>query len=197
MTLQRARVAGQVCLISGVLLSLMGPLNDAYIVDGRFIDTPALRLANVVFALIPLALAWAVLTFQQLGFAGSGWLPKVGAGLALVGLASWLAGGVVLSINPTADELFTPLGGVTQAIGYILLGIATLRAGKLSGWRRILPLVLGLWFFIQLPLQFPRIVAGGLPSYTLLLGVWGILWAVFGYVLMTESRQYVATPVQG
>lgn len=195
MTLERVRTVGLVSLVGGLALSLSGPLNDAHLVGGQYVDSIALRLTNAALVLIPLGLAWGVLTFLRLGLA-SGWLARIGVGLALVGLGIWAVGGVILTLDPNADQFLTPLGSVIQSIGMILLGIATFRARTLSGWRRVVPLLIGLWFFIQFPLQFPRIEAGGLPSYTLLLGVWGILWALFGYILLTESRQRAATPAR-
>ena len=75
------------------------------------------------------------------------------------------------------------------------MGIATLRAGIVAGWQRFVPVLLGLWFFVQLPLQVIFFIStSGLPSYTLLLGIWGILWAVFGCVVLWRSNSKLRAP---
>ena len=72
----------------------------------------------------------------------------------------------------------------------IALGIAVLRAGVLSGWRRLVPLLVGAWFFVQLPLQVAFFIGvRGSPSYAVLLGFFGALWALVGHVVQSHAGE--------
>src|SRR5918998_2066138 len=125
--------------------------------------------------------AWAV----------SGWLPQAATVVALVGLLLWTVGGLYLTTDASADQVLTPAGGLVSSIGMIVLGIAVLRAGVLSGWPRVLALLVRAWFFVQLPLQVAFFIGvRGSPSYAVLLGVFGVLWALVGHVVQSYASQH-------
>lgn len=107
--------------------------------------------------------------------------------IVLIGLILWTIGGLYLTKDASTDQLLTPAGGLISAVGMIMYGIAVLRARILRDWRRYIPLLVGIWFFAQLPIQIILFIgAAGSPSYTVLLGVFGVLWALVGYVVVTS-----------
>lgn len=88
------------------------------------------------------------------------------------------------------EVVFTPAGGLISSLGMIVLGIAAMRSGVFTDWRRFVPLLVGVWFFVQIPLQIAFFIsAQGSPSYALLLGVFGLLWALVGYVVWSAAGE--------
>jgi len=121
--------------------------------------------------------------------------------ITLLGLLLWTIGGLYLTTDASADQPFTPAGGIVSSLGMIVYGIAAIRAGAAGKLRRFVPVLVGVWFFLQLPLQiaffFP---VGGSPSFLLLLGVLGALWALTGYVVRSgesEGRRRLAALARG
>ncbi len=59
------------------------------------------------------------------------------------------------------------LGVLLSAVGFIIVGIATLRAHVWQDWRRYTPLAAGIWTSILavLPLAIPRALPGGVGIY--------------------------------
>jgi hypothetical protein len=54
-----------------------------------------------------------------------------------------------------------------SAVGFLLLGVATLRARVWSDWRRYTPLVTGIWtsILVVLPLAIPNALPGCVAIY--------------------------------
>ena len=81
------------------------------------------------------------------------------------------------------------VGFVVMPIGFILLGVATLRAKVLPGWRRALPFIIGLMITSGMLLAFGIGEAGLVISFL----SFGLGWLVLGYVLWSDrSEQEVA-----
>jgi hypothetical protein len=115
-------------------------------------------------------------------------LARVGRTLALVGLGLWFAAGLYLIANPGALTLISPLGSVLLALGMLALGVHTIRSRALPGIGRYIPFLVGLWFFVQFPIQFVFFIQPyGHPWYTLLVSVWGVLWAALGVAIRARE----------
>ncbi len=145
---------------------------------------------NLVFAVATIGLILGVVGLLAVKAGGTGILPKIGATFACIGLGLWIIGALYLVPNPTADQLLTPIGGLIHTIGMLLMSISIIQAKVFQGWQRFATLPLGIWFFLQLPLQFMFFMgADDTPSYALLLGVWGVLWALAGYAIWSQAKQ--------
>ncbi len=178
-----------------MLVAVSGLVLELQAVDGAgstTADTVAARFANGLFGVAVLGLMCGVLGLHLLRVGGSGWLPRTGTVITLLGLLLWTIGGLYLTTDASADQPFTPAGGIVSSLGMIVYGIAAIRAGAAGKLRRFVPVLVGVWFFLQLPLQiaffFP---VGGSPSFLLLLGVLGALWALTGYLVRSEARARV------
>ena len=95
--------------------------------------------------------------------------------------------------NQTAMTLLPiPLpqvGAILNALGMVLVGVAVLRAGIWPGWPRLLPLLTGLYPFL---VMFPVLAITGHPP-RILIGMWGMVWAFFGYGIHAGHAKPVST----
>jgi hypothetical protein len=178
----RMAIAGWACLVSGVALAAAGIL--AHRSAGGAPDPAATRLAlrfAVVCAggLASGAHALAAPLAQP--------LRRTGAALVYAGLAAWVIGGLLPSAPPEAFLLVISLGGALQSGGLLALGVAALRAGAPRGRLRYVPLLAGAWSLAALPLQL-TLSAGARPSPLLLLGGWGVWWALLGALVVARAR---------
>lgn len=190
----RIRLLGWICLVCGTLVAIAGFLLDSQVTGAVQADTAIARFANGLFGVAVLGLMGGVLGLWSLRVGGSGWLPQTATVVALVGLLLWTIGGLYLTTNASADQVFTPAGGLISSIGMIMLGIAVIRARVLNDWRKFVPLLVGGWFFVQLPLQVIFFIGvRGSPSYTILLGVFGVLWVLVGYVVRSYASEHTGT----
>ena len=72
----------------------------------------------------------------------------------------------------------------------LVVGIAVIRAHRLSGWRRFVPLLCPFWLLIAIG---GSTVFGDTAGGFLGFGYAAILWVVLGYVVRGERRQQVGT----
>lgn len=117
-------------------------------------------LAQVLFLV-------TLLAFARSGAAGASRAGRVGSSLTVAGGVLYvLAHATSVSFR---DALMTDAAGISvitlftlasllTAAGFILAGVAILRAGRWTGWRRWAPLVLGIWMVCMLPLQFTSLL---------------------------------------
>jgi hypothetical protein len=73
------------------------------------------------------------------------------------------------------------VGTVVSAVGLLLAGWATMRAGVWRDWRRFVPLATGVWTVALLGLQFTK----ALPTAV---AVYSLCFAALGLALFTKSR---------
>jgi hypothetical protein len=146
-------------------------------------------------ALVPVSLGYAAfhvlvfvgfLGFARSGVAGPGRSARVGTVVALTGTAVLFAA-EVLSI-PIAEQRMDDtgaglvgacfgLGSLLSAIGFIVAGIATVRAGRWDGWRRFVPLATGIWLAALIGLAVTPALALGVTLYGLFIVALGVaLW---------------------
>jgi hypothetical protein len=71
------------------------------------------------------------------------------------------------------------VGTLLTAVGLIVAGRATLRSGVWAGWRRYIPLALGVWMVAMMPLQFT-------PALPLPVGIYALAVMALGLALILE-----------
>jgi len=144
----------------------------------------AVTLVYAALHLLVLACFWG---FSVSGLAGPGRAPRVGhvfamSGTALLALAEVISlfwvGRRIDEAGPVATAMVFGVGTVLTAIGFLVLGVTTLRARAWTGWQRLSPLALGVWTTVLLVL-----VAS--PVSALAIAVYGLLIAGLGLAMVT------------
>lgn len=170
------RIAGVLCavggagwLVNGLWASAMGsPEGATFVVAEVFwLAIQALLLIGVV----GLALSGAA----------PGWFGVIALGIALLGRAEFVAA-EMHSLAIGEESLLLPLGALITAVGMTLVGIAVLRASRWEGWRRFMPLLVGLYPFVAM---FPLVFVVSEPSY-LSIALWGVPWLLLGYAMYSS-----------
>jgi hypothetical protein len=138
--------------------------------------------------------AWLLVTIGLIGFArsapyGGGRAARAGAWVAVVGMALNVpAHGLSIALRDAKlDEpqvivvlsLFG-VGTLLTAIGMMLAGVGTIRAGMWSGWRRWVPLAVGLTAFALLALQVTPLLQEAVGLYSIALAALGVAVLVEG-----------------
>lgn len=138
-------------------------------------------------ALVPISILWAslhvlvfygVLGFARSGMAGTGRGARVGALLALCGTAMLFVGelsSIAVRNQFTDDTGATIVGAIfgvailLTSVGFLALGIATIRSGNWYGWRRLTPLSVGIASCALLGLNSTKALPTGVALYGLCL----------------------------
>lgn len=171
----RMAIAGWACLGSGAALATAGL--------AEYAGAPTTPKAALGIAMVCAA------GFASGAYALAALLPlrpkRIGMALVYAGLATWVIGGLLHSAEP--EILAVTLGGALQSAGLLTLGVATLRAGARRGWLRYVPLLSGAWFLAALLFQL-ALSAGAQPPPLLLLGAWGVWWALLGALVLARAR---------
>lgn len=165
------------CTIAGAVLTIvLGiPLASFQAREPTLWWIPTL---NAVSHLLLLA---GVVGLARAGVAGRSWLATSGLGLTILGLAVLTVAEITwLAQSPAADVLY-PVATLTQMLGLILAGVAMLRAGHWTGWRRFTPLACGL--FIPLVMLPSFALPGFASNYAI--GLWGVCWLLLGVSQLT------------
>src|SRR5690242_18309768 len=92
-----------------------------------------------------------------------------------------------LSVFPNSGvgQVLTPPGGILIALGMVILGIAALLRKTLSGWQVWTPLLVGLYFIVQLTfIQVPFFLSKGQLIFAPLVDLWGLFWILLGVVIV-------------
>lgn len=105
-----------------------------------------------------------------------------GAVLYVVAHAVSLVGHDAALDDPIAIAVMScfGIGTVLTAIGLIVAGTAVLRCGLWTGWRRYVPLGLGVWMVAMVPLQFT-------PALPVAVGVYALAVMALGLALIVEG----------
>jgi hypothetical protein len=138
-------------------------------------------------ALVPVSLAYAalhafvivgLLGFSRSGLAGPSRTARVGLAVAVAGTALLLVGelaSIPIRTARTDDTGAVIVGSIfgvavaLSAIGFLLAGRATMRAGLWEDWRRFTPLVTGLWMVVLVGVSFTKALPTGVGIYGLCL----------------------------
>jgi hypothetical protein len=167
------------CMIAGAALTFVGGIPFAAF-EAQI--PPPWWIATLNAVSHPLLIA-GVIGLARSGAAGRGRLATTGVGLTLLGLVVLTVAEVLSLINMDTAVLFYSAATLLMLLGLILLGIAALRAGRWTGWRRFTPLVCGLFIPVVL---LPSFALPGLAS-NYAIGVWGVCWLMLGLALLVET----------
>lgn len=133
--------------------------------------------AEAVWCASQLAFLVTLVAFRRRSVLRSSRSGRVGGLLAVLGGVLFTAGHVACLAFPdtlvsdaagvTAVSLFGA-GSVLSAAGFVTAGVAVLRSGAWTGWRRLTPLAVGGWMVVMIPLQFTGLlqVAVGVSAAT-------------------------------
>jgi hypothetical protein len=191
-------IGGALNVISGVVVQ--GVVQPASDVSDEMWSYPwssgAYVPVSLVLAALYVPVFIGVLGFARSGVAGAGRSARVGTVVALTGTAVLFAA-QLLSI-PIADQRMDDtgaslvaacfgLGGVLSAIGFIVAGIATVRARRWDGWRRYVPLAIGIWL-----VAFNVLVVT--PALATAVAVYGLLLIALGVALWTQPTPSTPRP---
>lgn len=173
------RLAGLACLLGGLLflgINLLPTQSSSLLLDG-------------VSVLLLVGLVGGPLGIRGLHGFGQGRVRRlggVGVIITLLGLFVYLIGVFANRLNPEMGFLYA-LGALFSGLGMLLAGIAVIAGGQLAGWRRFTPLLVGLYYLVMIPIQIVFFIGPtGEPS-PLLLGFWGVTWALLGYALASAD----------
>lgn len=181
------RSLGLACLLGG-LLWLVFNVSEAF-----GLPLGPLIVEGTMGVLLLMGLMGGPLGLLRLRAAGSGRTGRVGmvgASVALLGLCSYLVGYTIESVFGLAAQeigIFYAAGALLVCIGMLPLGIATILARRLTGWRKFAPFSVGLYYAAMIPVQVAFFIGpSGTPSATLL-AFWGLTWALLGYAIFSEA----------
>ncbi|MBA2691523.1 MAG: hypothetical protein H0U65_03390 [Rubrobacter sp.] len=170
-------VAGMLCVIGGVGWAA----NSLWAAVAGAPEGGAFVIAEVVWVAIQTLLLIGVVGLALSG-AAPGWFGVIALGVALLGRVDFLVA-EMHSLAIGEESFLLPIGAVITAVGMTLVGISVLRARRWSGWRRYMPLVVGVYPFVAM---FPLIAVMSEPSF-LSIALWGIPWTLLG-LAMWSSR---------
>lgn len=132
----------------------------------------------------------ALVAFARSGAVGRSRAGLIGARVTVVGGLVFVAAHAVSVIfrdarmddpqGVTAIVLFAG-GSMLTAVGFIVSGVAVMRAGRWTGWRRYPALAVGAWMICMVPLQF----TGLLP---VAVAVYGATVVAFAVALLSEPE---------
>ena len=196
---------GWVCLVAGILglasaIFLMavepsvGPDRFSYpFTSGAFV------VIQAWFSVQHLGLLAGLYGLWRSGAVGTERLGRFGAwgaivGMGLLAVTELVAIGGSDSVTPSArtDMIGSMYGVSTILIGVTLImaGIAVIRTGQWQGWRRVLPLILGVYVFVPLtPALFASYVLARLT-----VGGWMLGFAFLGWALVKTAQETAPIP---
>ncbi|HYK47498.1 MAG TPA: hypothetical protein VEV83_20115 [Parafilimonas sp.] len=175
-------------------LGLLGILGSPFLaiqlsMSGIFENSVPTSLGGI-FGLIYMT-GWfcSILGLYKLNAAGN----KKGGTILIIQMVLLTVGNlwnVYSIINPTCN---TMLYNITDAIGWpfdnlfmLATGIAIVSAKQLHGWKRFVPLFVGLWFPVTLVLT--RLIFGSSNAELFITSLYSIIgWSLLGLVVYTSS----------
>ncbi len=178
-TIRTARAGAVVCIVGAVgavvfALALLGGFQPAD-------ESPFLLPVYVANLAGVIALA--------LTGAAAGRIGQAGLGIAFAGMVGFFA--AEITAPGQASALLYAVVPLVTALGLVLAGVAVLRSGRWSGWRRYVPLVAGAWVVIVV-VPLVALIGdpgpGGGAAVLAAIGAWHLLWAALGSAVLAETR---------
>jgi hypothetical protein len=194
---RRVVLAGAALIVAAGVQADGGILTAAYRTDSPVNDDllrypwqgASAAASTITWGVTQLMITGALVVFACCGATGSSRSGKVGAWLAVGGGVLFSLGhaATLVSLDATIDDpagavvmgLFG-LGTLLNAVGFILAGVATERAGWWSGWCRFTPLVVGIATVVLIPLQFTSLLPVTVALYSLTLIALGVAMVLEG-----------------
>jgi hypothetical protein len=164
--------------IAGVLIqTLVIPATD--VADDRWSypwEAGPFVVVSFVYIVLHLLVAAGLVAFGRSGVAGRSRPARSGVAVAVAGTLTLTVGefiGLPIRDGLTDDTSAQVVGAVfglgvlLSVVGFLLLGVETLRARVWLDWRRYTPLVTGIWtsILVVLPLAIPKALPGGVAVY--------------------------------
>lgn len=164
--------------ITGVLIqTLVIPTTD--VADDRWSypwETGPFVAVSLVFTVLHLLVAIGLVAFGRSGVAGGSRAARSGVAIAVTGTLTLTVGEIIglpirdaLTDDTSAQVVGAVfgLGVLLSAVGFLVLGVATLRAHVWCDWRRYTPIVTGIWtsILVVLPLTIPKALPGSVAIY--------------------------------
>jgi len=191
-TIKSLRAAGISCIVGAAATTLGGIVVQGIVQPATAVSDRRWSYPWSSGALVPISLLWASLHvlvflglfgFARSGLAGTGRSARLGAMLFLVGTTLLFVG--ELASIPIRDQRTNDTGAaivgaifglaiLLTAVGFLAVGIATLRERLWLGWRRFTPLSAGIAACALLGLNATKVLAAGVALYGLCLLVLGI-----------------------
>jgi hypothetical protein len=179
----RVQVLGLACLVGGLLFAGLNSTEDVGL-------TPPASVSLILGVALLLGLMGGPLGLLASGGAGEGWAGRaglIGAVISLLGLVSYFIGVLYTGLVDPEMGIFYAIGALLSGVGMLPLGIAVIAARRLRGWRRLAPLLVGVYYALMIPIQIVFFIGPrGAPSPTLL-AIWGLAWALLGYAIFTSA----------
>lgn len=174
----RASVAAMSLVAGGLLQAFLGLVLAPHQNPG----SPYFALICGLNALSHALLAVGVVALLRPLVAGSSFLARSGWLMALFGLALLIVAEFVSLMNMDVAIVLFSVATLAIVAGMMAAGIAMLRSGHWSGWRRYTPLLCGLFVLLVVLPSF------GLPGYAsnFAIGAWGFCWLLLGLALREE-----------
>jgi hypothetical protein len=147
--------------------------------DWAYLARGAIHLGELA-TLVALALS---------GAAGTGLLGRLGICVGVLGALLFAVAEVITLSAPGTSETLFAIAPLLAGLGLVLAGIAVLRTGLWTGWRRWVTLALGVYVFAVL---IPLVIAtGGPPAYAAIAGllVWQVLWVLIAVAVLVEAER--------
>ena len=194
----QVRTAGAACALGGLVL-FAGAVATQIIQASTSVSDQLWRypwtsrtsvIAWAIFGVMEALVLTGVLAWQRSGVAGPSRAARVGLPLAAVGTLLIVVGHFASipvrnqTIHETGAQLVGGIfgaGTVLLAVGLVLAGWATLRAGAWQDWRRFVPLTIGVVTAALIGLQFTKALPTGVALYSL-------GFAALGLALMQQRR---------
>lgn len=143
----------------------------------------AFIVASLLYAVFHVLVLLGVLAYARSGAAGTTRVARTGTALAVAGTALLML--AELASIPVYDQRIADTGPsvvgaafglavVLTAVGFLLAGVTTLRAGVWQDWRRFVPLAMGIWSTLLVGIAMTKALPAGVAVYglcILLLGV--------------------------
>lgn len=175
-TIVSARQGGPAAAIGGLMLVVLGVIGACWPAAA---STPWFVAAGIAAALLVVGLLGLRARVAEIPVARHALAVAAGA-MILFALAHFYA----LVDEDLAILLFSVFMVLTS-LATIVAGVAILRARTDQGWRRVVPLVCGVWPILTVP---AGAAIGDVPHF-LAIAVWGLCWIALGVSLSQAARQ--------
>jgi len=142
-------------------------------------DSTRFYAAESVWLVAQLLLLAALIGLRSLRPDGGRRLGRFGFGLAVLGRLVFVAAEVIALVDGAESEALLPLGAVLTALGMVMVGGSTIRAGVWNDWRRFTPLAVGVYPFL---FMFPLVATGGSPDLSVAL--WALPTSALGVAVL-------------
>lgn len=159
------RSAGLWCIVGGVV-AVVGAIVTNNIPSSVPVTNisspytpPVFIITEVIWTTCHVLMFLGTLGLARSGAVGDSQLGRIGLWIALVGMALIVPSELGFAFFPNAAEDSTPgtilstaigLATMVASLGFVLVGIATLRERRWQGWQRFTPLLCGLFAFVVL-----------------------------------------------